>query len=80
MNFNNKLNNPYFERRQTGSRAFLDITNLNLDYDVKIGGYTYLANTSFKTVLNRIITTLNASAGVTDGDKGDVTVSGSGGT
>lgn len=66
MNYNNPRPAPFFQQRQTGTRNVLGVSNLNLDFPTKIGGYTFLENTSFKTVLNRIITTLNTGGTIAD--------------
>jgi hypothetical protein len=41
------------------------ISDLKLDYDLKVGGYQFLPNTTFKTVLNRIVTELGNSVSPT---------------
>ena len=67
-NFNNISNARYFDYR-IDTRKTLPISTLKLDYDLKIGGYTYLPNTPFKTVLNKIAYQLNnpSAGGIYDG-------------
>lgn len=61
MNFNNKLNTPFFQGRGD-TRKLISVSDLKLDYDLKIAGYTFLPNTSFKTILNRIATEVGMSS------------------
>ena len=61
MNFNNSQSSPFFNARGN-TRPLLPVSNLTLDFDLKIGGYSYLPNTSFKTVLNRIAAELSMAS------------------
>ena len=61
MNYNNKLRPTSFNSR-LDVRPLMSISDLKLDYELKIGGYNFLPNTSFKTVFNRVISQL-ASGG-----------------
>jgi len=58
MNFNNKLINRSILGR-IDTRSLMSISDLKLDYDLKIGGYQFLPNTPFKTILKRLTTELN---------------------
>jgi hypothetical protein len=56
----------------------MSISDLKLDYELKVGGYNFLPNTSFKTVLNRIVANLGGGSGVSDGTYDEIIVSNSG--
>jgi len=55
MNFNNKTINHSFNSR-IDTRSLMSVSDLKLDYDLQVGGYKFLPKTSFKTILNRIVT------------------------
>jgi len=58
MNFNNKTINRTFNSR-IDTRSLMSISDLKLDYDLKVGGYQFLPNTPFKTVLKRLTSEVN---------------------
>ena len=63
MNYNNKIKPQSFNSR-LDTRSLIPVSDLKLDYELKVGGFNFLPNTSFKTVLNRIIANLGSSSGL----------------
>jgi len=61
MNYNNQIRPQSFNSR-LDTRSLISISDLKLDYELKVGGFNFLPNTSFKTVLNRIIANLGGAS------------------